>query len=466
MKAKSGGTTLPNAPSSAPSPPPLALHFVYPAELVGLVIDVSRPQELGREGAGDGRGGSEPPAPARLGAFVAIPHATVSRHHASIGESIGGSVPTLIDRGARNGTRVNGQAVQGSVPLLQHAVVRFGDAIAIVDERTPVTASAEIPPGSSPRIARLREVVQQVAPDRASILIIGETGTGKELLASEIHRQSGRSGPLLKLNCAELSPQLVESQLFGHERGSFTGAVASHTGLFGAAQGGTLFLDEVAEIPLELQAKLLRVLQEGEIRPVGSVRTQQVDVRIVCATNAELAERVREGRFRRDLHARLAFFELRLPPLRERKQDILWWVELFRRRWSESRGRHASLLLRPHVAEHVLLHPWQDNLRGLDRLVHRVLSVTPEADVGMSMLREVMPELFPDALVELAPEAPFALKTRAPSDRPSREQFLAVYESTGCSVRATSKHFGRDRRQVYRWLEQFGIDRKPADDES
>jgi transcriptional regulator with GAF, ATPase, and Fis domain len=390
----------------------------------------------------------------------------VSRHHASIGDSIAGTIPTLADRGARNGTRVNGVSVQGGVPLYQHSVVRFGDAIAIVDELTPPIHSEQIPPGQSPRIARLREVVQQVAPDRASILIIGETGTGKELLASELHRLSGRTGPLLKLNCAELSPQLIESQLFGHERGAFTGAVSSHTGLFGAAQGGTLFLDEVGEIPLELQAKLLRALQEGEIRPVGSVKTQHVDVRIVCATNVELAERVREGRFRRDLHARLSFFELRLPPLRERRQDILWWIELFRRRWSATRGRNARLILRPHVAEHLLLHPWQDNLRGLDRLVHRVLAVTPEADVGMSMLREVMPELFPDAPPELASEVPFALKTRAPSDRPSREQFLSVYEGTGCSVRATSKHFGRDRRQVYRWLEQFGIDRKPADDES
>ena len=154
MRSK-GGTTLPNEPSSAPRPPPLALHFVYPNELVGLVIDVSQPLELGREaGSADARTGSEPPARGP-GRYVGIPHATVSRHHASIGESVGGNIPTLVDRGARNGTRVNGLALHGAVPLLQQAVVRFGDAIAVVDEAALPEPSEQIPPGRSPRIARL-----------------------------------------------------------------------------------------------------------------------------------------------------------------------------------------------------------------------------------------------------------------------------------------------------------------------
>jgi transcriptional regulator with GAF, ATPase, and Fis domain len=317
----------------------------------------------------------------------------------------------------------------------------------------------------------------RAAPKDVPALILGENGTGKEWLAADIHRLSGRSGPYLKLSCAELSPQLIESQLFGHERGAFTGADARHSGLFLAAHEGTLFLDEIGELPLESQAKLLRVLQEGEVRPVGSVRTQRVDVRVVGATNRDLARAVDAGTFRRDLYARLSVFELQLPALRERRQDILGWSE----RFCQRAGRDPSVIhWQPVVAERLALYAWPDNLRGVDRLVQRLLSLALPITVGMQLLREVMPELasdpFPSAPpgaspnARSAPAAPPELESARPASappgssppapaQPTREEFLAVYEALGRNVRAVSKHFGRDRRQIYRWLENFGIER-------
>ena len=392
-----------------------------------------------------------------------VPHATVSRRHAAIGDSIAGRIPTLEDRGGRNGTFVNGNPVRAAQPLLKQSVVRFGDTLAVVDERGATERAGAPLPGRSPVMARLREALPEVAKDRAPLLISGETGTGKELLAAEIHRLSDRVGPLVKFNCAELSPELVESQLFGHERGAFTGATAQTTGLFAAAEGGTLLLDEIAEIPVDLQPKLLRVLQENEVLPLGSTRARRIDVRVICATNANLLERVERGAFRRDLYARLAYLELQLPPLRERRQDILFWIEDFRKRWCAERGLERAIALRPQVAERLLLFGWPDNLRGIDRLVHRLLVAGYEGFVGMSALKDALPELLapPGASSSDAPKMPSG---RPLSDRPTREEFMAVYEANGHSVRATSKHFGRDRRQVYRWLEQFGIAR-PSNDE-
>ncbi len=474
MSAKPEGTTHPNAPMSAAAPSPLALHFVYPREVSDLVIDLEPKLELGRESGGEP--GAET-ATGTSGMFAAIPHGTVSRRHAAIGESIGGRVPTLLDHGGRNGTFVNGEPVRAAVPLVRHTLVRFGDVLAVVDQRAPRPLGDTPLPGSSAGMAALREALPRIARDPAPLLIVGETGTGKERLAAEVHRQSGRTGPHLKFNCAELSPHLVESQLFGHERGAFTGATNSQEGLFVAADGGTLFLDEVAEIAADLQAKLLRVLQEGEVRPLGSSRTRRVNVRVVSATNANLLERVERGQFRRDLYARLSYLELSLPPLRERKQDILGWFEYFCQTYGAERGVAASLTLRPPVAELLLLSAWPDNLRGLNRLVHRLLASGVTQEVGMTALREAMPELVPAGHAERSSSAPPgasgaagasaspAPPARQVSERPPREEFLEVYEASGRSVRATSKHYGKDRRQVYRWLEQFGIERGAAEED-
>jgi len=459
MSRRSGGTTNPNAPLSVAAGKPVALNFVYPPGLDGLVIDVSPRLNLGRE-APDGEG--ERVAARGSGSYAAIPHGTVSRQHAAIGESVGGSVPTLVDRGGRNGTFVDGVPVKGTAVLAAHSVVRFGDVLAVVDERAPADSPGDVRlPGRSAAMVRLRDALPRAAQGKSPVLVSGETGTGKEIAAAEVHRHSGRKGPLVRFNCAELSPELVESQLFGHERGAFTGASSPHPGLFVAADGGSLFLDEVGEIPRELQPKLLRVLEAGEVRPLGGTSSRHVDVRVIGATNLDLLAEVEQGRFRRDLYARISYHELRLPPLRERRQDILWWLEHFRERWCAEHGREAQLHFRPQAAQRLLTWPWPDNLRGLNRLVHRLLASGSGPEVGTAALEAAMPELLAGQTPSEAPPMPL----RSPSERPTRDELVAVYRATGNSVRATSKHFGRDRRQVYRWLEQFGIERRPGDDD-
>jgi DNA-binding NtrC family response regulator len=399
-------------------------------------------------------------------------HPSISRRHALIQTGMGG-ILCLQDLGSRNGTRVNGQHHELPVPLSVQTLVRLGDVLAVVDEVSSGNFGEDrVLPGASARMARLRALLDRAAPDPASVLIIGETGTGKERLAKEVHRRSGRTGPFVALNCAELSPQLIESQLFGHERGAFTGASAAQPGLFVAAQGGTLFLDELGELPLDLQPKLLRVLQEGEVRPVGSIHARKVDVRVVAATNRDLPVLVETEQFRRDLYARLSLWEMRLPPLRERRQDILCWIRVLLAAWNQERGVQTPLVFLADAAERILLHPWLDNLRGLDRLVHRLASANPDRPIGLRGLAEAMPELGGPTESASASASHSSSSDTAPPQppepdgarrRPTREEFLDVYTASGFSVRATSKHFAKDRRQIYRWLESFGIEREPED---
>jgi two-component system response regulator HydG len=223
--------------------------------------------------------------------------------------------------------------------------------------------------GGSGRMQALFGQIAQVAPSRASVLIQGESGTGKELVARALHERSGRRGPLVAVNCPALTETLAESELFGHARGAFTGAERRHRGLFEAAQGGTLFLDEIGELPLPLQAKLLRALQEGEVRPLGQRDTVQIDARLVCATNVDLEEAVAKGRFREDLYYRLAVITLRVPPLRERLDDLPRLCLHFLRRHAPP-GRTIDGLTNEAMAL-LLSHRFPGNVRELENLMER-----------------------------------------------------------------------------------------------
>jgi len=263
------------------------------------------------------------------------------------------------------------------------------------------------------------------------------------------------------VNCAALPRELVESQLFGHVRGAFTGAHDAQTGLFREADGGTLFLDEIGELPAELQPKLLRAIQEREIRPVGATRNLRVDVRIVAATNRDLSAAVADGSFRRDLYARLSLWELPVPALRQRRADILMWIDRLHRRWLAERGRTDGPALVPDApaAEALLLCAWPDNLRGVDRLVHALAAETTAAE---SLTLERLPDWFrsrPPSFAQPAPaaEEPVAAAHAARPGTPTRDELAAVLERLGGSVRATARHFGRDRRQIYRWLDAYGL---------
>jgi formate hydrogenlyase transcriptional activator len=230
--------------------------------------------------------------------------------------------------------------------------------------------------GSSERFQTVLDDVRVVAQADCSVLLQGETGTGKEVIAHAIHDASRRqTGPFVSLNCAAIPSALLESELFGHERGAFTGAVAQTSGRFQAAQGGTLFLDEIGDLPLELQPKLLRVLQDQQYERLGSTRTLHADVRIVAATNQDLSHMVEQKTFRADLYYRLSVFPISLPPLRERKEDIPALVTYFTRRFSRQMGKSIDQVP-DSVMEILQLHHWPGNIRELQNFVERSAIVT------------------------------------------------------------------------------------------
>lgn len=441
----SANATEPKAPSSGWfASSSLALSIVHPPELAAVRLELGDGLVLGRQ--------SEP-------GVAVVAHSTVSRRHAAIQHKDSGL--WLVDLDSRNGTSVNGAPAREPTYLLPQSIVRLGDVLAVVDQAgAGVFDAAEALAGTSPAMVRAREQLARAAPERAPVLIVGETGVGKERLAFEVHRRSGRPGAYVTLNCAELTRELIESQLFGHRRGAFTGASGSQEGLFVAADGGTLFLDEIGELSLDLQPKLLRVLEDGQVRALGSTHSRAVDVRIVAATNRNLDEWVEQGGFRRDLYARLALFEIHLPPLRERRQDLLAWLELLHRGEQPSAPPLAARF-HPDVVERLLLHPWLDNLRGLKRLVVRLGSGAAAGPIGVRALLEALPELEGGRTRQSSLPAPPQRSPSAPPGQktPTREELLAVLEANGFSVRATSKHFGRDRRQIYRWIEAYGIER-------
>ena len=312
-----------------------------------------------------------------------IVHRTVSRAHLQIAWD--GVRHVARDLDSRNGSALDGLRLGARWrPLREGSVLRLGDVLLVyergheLDALDPPEVSRDAIPGESLALRHLRTTVARAAPDISPALLIGETGTGKERLAAELHRLSNRPGELVAVNCATLGAHLVESQLFGHVKGAFTGATSDQPGLFRAAEGGTLFLDEIGEMPLELQPKLLRAIQEKEIRPVGSHREVRVDVRIVAATHRELESRARRGEFRQDLYARLALWRLELPPLRARRSDLLSWVERLHAEWARARGQALRPpSFDPEAATRLLLAPWPENLRGLDRFVHELAALPP-----------------------------------------------------------------------------------------
>jgi transcriptional regulator with PAS, ATPase and Fis domain len=246
--------------------------------------------------------------------------------------------------------------------------------------------------GDSPALRAALEGVAQVAVTDATVLILGETGTGKELFAQAIHdRSARREGPLVKVNCAAIPATLIESEFFGHERGAFTGATQRREGRFAVADHGTIFLDEIGELPLELQGKLLRILQEGEFEPVGGTRTRKVDVRVIAATNRDLERAVREGTFREDLYYRLSVFPMRLPPLRERGDDVIQLASAMAAKLSRAMGKTVAPLGATDIAA-LRSYSWPGNVRELRNIVERAI-ITSRS--GRLDLERVLPAFDP-----------------------------------------------------------------------
>ena len=240
--------------------------------------------------------------------------------------------------------------------------------------------------GSSPLVTDLKKMIVRVAPAKTNILIIGESGTGKELVARALHELSPvKDGPFIAVNCGAIPETLIESELFGHKKGSFTGAIADKPGLFEAADGGTLFLDEIGELPLSMQVKLLRALQDRAIRRVGGNDTIKIDVRIVAATNKNLEEGSKNGTFREDLYYRLNVIMLETPPLRQRAGDIEELANVFLKRFNEKQKRSIEGFS-PEAFAVILNHRWPGNIRELENVMERVVTLEPTNQIQVSTL--------------------------------------------------------------------------------
>jgi two-component system response regulator HydG len=252
--------------------------------------------------------------------------------------------------------------------------------------------------GSSDVMQDLYNRIHKVAPTAATVLIHGETGTGKELVARALHEESQRNNHLMiSVNCAAIPETLIESELFGHEKGAFTGAATNREGLIAAADGGTLFLDEIGELPLEAQARLLRVLQEGEVRPLGSVESRKVDVRLVAATHRDLRKLAKEGKFREDLYFRINVVQLTLPPLRERGRDIINIAESLLQRYCTQFGK-SQLKLSTDAVDAIMAYSWPGNVRELENAMQRAVILCEDSNEISSLLLSIDSDSAPEIL--------------------------------------------------------------------
>ncbi len=312
--------------------------------------------------------------------------------------------------------------------------------------------------GKSQRMLDVYKLVARVAPSTATVLVVGESGTGKELVARAIHNRSPRTTkPFVPVNCTALSESLLESELFGHARGAFTGAIAAKRGLFETANGGTLFLDEIGDMGPKMQAQILRVLQDGEMRPVGGTEAIRVDVRLVCATNRDLEAEVRAGRFREDLYFRINVVTVRMPPLRDRAGDIPILVRHFLNKVAKREGR-AEASVSPETLDVLCRYGWPGNVRELENAIERAVAVA-KGNV-------VLPSDLPVEVYGGSPASPAGIIDDRPTLGELEKRYIALVltESGGNKKKAAAK-LGIDRRTLYRAIERSGEAPDP-DDES
>ena len=294
--------------------------------------------------------------------------------------------------------------------------------------------------GNSPAMQKVFRMIRQAAPTDATVLIQGPSGTGKELVARAIHNLSNRSkGPFVAVEFAAISPNLLESEMFGHEKGAFTGAVSRRIGRFEAANHGTIFLDEISEMPLELQVKLLRVLQEREFQRVGSNETVKCDIRIVAATNRDLAAYVKEGKFREDLYYRLNVIDMRLPALKERTGDVPLLVNRYLREFG---GKSVS----PDAMRLLEAYQWPGNVRELRNAVEKMCVLSSSGEIGVD-----------DVPDEMKRDVPMTLSVSGTLGETEKAKILAVLEEVGGNRTKAAERLGISRRTIYRKLEEYGL---------
>ena len=367
----------------------------------------------------------------------------------------------IEDRGSKNGTFLNGHRVVDPTVVQLGDIIKIGRAFFMI-EQALLPANAELPtdvdgseaarysldgfetlvPGLAEHLRKVKPAIQSNDP----ITIVGETGTGKDVLAQAIHAASRPRGPFVPVNCASLTAGLVEGQLFGYVKGAYSGAERGDQGFVRSAEGGTLFLDEILDLPLTAQAKLLRVLQQKEIVPLGTARALLVDVRFLAATQRSFSDVVAKGEFRADLKARLDPHVIALPRLRERRQDIGLLVAGILRRFGAKES--DGLVLTSKSVEKMLGHSWTENVRGLENALLRAHRFARDGLLDEAAFPE------PDTQPGLA-----AAENRLSNgDRETRNQLIAALKKYEGNVAAVAKELSTNRQQVYRWGDRFGID--------
>jgi DNA-binding NtrC family response regulator len=416
---------------------------------------------------------------------ICVPERAVSRKHAMV--AFEGDRWVLRDLGGSNGTMVDGRFVS-ELELEHDQELRVGDTVfkfvqSGAEAYAPYRLDGTMVPGAARRTCELAELrggalidrvgaqIERIAPVELSVVIEGESGTGKEVLARELHRMSQRRGPMQAINCAAIPANLIESELFGYKRGAFSGADRDKLGLVASAHTGTLLLDEIGDMPLEAQAKLLRVLQTHEVYPLGATAGHKVDVRVVCATNRDLGRLVREGKFRGDLLSRLNEFRIALPPLRERKEDIYL---LSRTLLARHRFGHMRMSLNFMVS--LLHYDWPYNVRELEACVKRAAALADSDLLEVRHLPETIREVMtgyggrqghepPAPGAQAAPPAPgaqaaYASAMQAPKPRahaPTEEQLRSLLTQHHGNVAAVGRVLGKERMQIHRWMQRYGI---------
>jgi two-component system, NtrC family, response regulator HydG len=330
---------------------------------------------------------------------------------------------------------------------LQDEVKRLRDAVAAEGE-SPESAIV----GQSSAMRRVYELIGRVGESDASVLIHGETGTGKELIARSIHTRSRRNdGPFVAINCAAVPHSLIESELFGHARGAFTDAKSDRKGLFVQATGGTLFLDEIGELPIDMQPKLLRALQERKVRPVGANQEIPFDARIVAATNRNLEDEVYEKRFREDLYYRINVVKIDVPPLRERGGDVLHLAQFFLKQFAE-RNEKSALELSTTAAEKLMAYNWPGNVRELENCMEHAVALARFAQITVEDLPEKIRAYHAERFV-VAANDPTEIVTM---DELERRYILRVLSLVSGNKSRAAQVLGFDRRTLYRKLERYG----------
>lgn len=408
----------------------------------------------------------------------------VSREHVRIREIDG--TWQVEDLGGKNGTFLDGVPVKAAAPLRRGGVRSIGETLLVLDEEPdpdllPASSTADGSAvvevlGISYGTARLKSAIATVASGRGAVLLLGATGTGKEVAARAIHRLSGRSGAFVPVNCAAIPAEIAEAEFFGYKRGAFTGAVTDREGFFTAASGGTLFLDEVGDLPVPLQAKLLRALEDGSVQPLGGGPVQRLDLRVVAATHVDLGP----AGFRRDLLARLGDWILHIPPLTERRADIpTLWSHFVRSEAGGDRPVTAELM------EALLLHSWPMNVRELLKLARRLCTLV-EAEHGfdLPLLPQAISRLMGDRLKRERPapsddrlrrdgaaspgaEGSYPSTLETPDSEPAqideagvpnRAALESALQATKGNVRLAAEQNHWHRTQVYRWIRRYRLD--------